>query len=386
MHFFRRKRKYYTFTPYTTDFLETVHGAKLLEFENKETIVLVDGMSYEEGLKVGYPVSFIDYFRFGFPPTWEFIISKFYLSRQRCITNSEMPRAIKGILKSNSTMSNETKGKKRSKNKDVNNDCSVLREQNKENDKNSYFSNSKDTSSNDTKSVSQMESPQKHSETFSMSLRSRSRKNQFQGNFKKMDECQQNTKVNNRSRGKSLEKLTKKDKISVPSRRNETQQQKGRSQSLKIPENAEYSPNFSGKKHLVQEKHLQLKKVLQQKETLLLSDNKKIEQPLKSCLKKNSSSIAQKKDTTSTKPSLYTQQQHTFFKNKLLKEKMFPINKQSVTSKRLSEYHEDSPKTKNPRQASLNEYNFSFLPRRNVEPKSSEAYLNVVLKKNIRLL
>uniref|UniRef100_A0A0N4ZFN0 SANTA domain-containing protein n=1 Tax=Parastrongyloides trichosuri TaxID=131310 RepID=A0A0N4ZFN0_PARTI len=94
----RRKRKYYTFTPYTTDILDTVLGPKLIEMDDKEVVVLVDGMSYEEGLKLGYPSMFIDHFRFGFPPAWEFIISQFYGSRVRAITNGETLYGVKSIL------------------------------------------------------------------------------------------------------------------------------------------------------------------------------------------------------------------------------------------------------------------------------------------------
>uniref|UniRef100_A0A0K0E930 SANTA domain-containing protein n=1 Tax=Strongyloides stercoralis TaxID=6248 RepID=A0A0K0E930_STRER len=369
----RRKRKYYTFTPYTTDFLETVHGAKLLQFENKETIVLVDGMSYEEGLKAGYPASFIDYFRFGFPPTWEFIISKFYLSRQRCILGTEAPRAIKGILKNNLEISGEPSNQKKQKSRDVNDKVTVSDEQNKENKKSRSVSTSKNVSSSKKeKDLSKKETSQ-NSEKFNMSLRSQSVKSQSQTTH--LHEIPQKTRgTNNKSREVSSQKITRQEKSSLPIKKNEDQQKKGRSQSLKTFEVEKTTLHVNDERQKIQRERSQSQKTPRQTEKHSSSGTKTNEQPLKSCLRKRLPSSFQKENFESKKLSS-SSQQHTLRKDKLLEEKIPLIDKQSFGSKRFLRHYDDSPKTKNPRQSISNEYNFTFLPNKNFGSKKPELVL-----------
>uniref|UniRef100_A0A0N5BUJ5 SANTA domain-containing protein n=1 Tax=Strongyloides papillosus TaxID=174720 RepID=A0A0N5BUJ5_STREA len=429
----RRKRKYYTFTPYTTDFLETVHGPKLVEFENKETITLVDGMSYEEGIKSGYPASFIDYFRFGFPPTWEFIISQFYLSMHRGIANGEAPLGIKSILKNPSKPSNQLVLQDKDKTKVVNTDhTSVLKERNRTDADNKLKSGHRSASSSSASkglsrtksSLSQKDSkllnvptcssskkdlPNVHQQDKSSTsstknntrpsrtntrlqkaqrqaeLRSssgangdgpRERHSKLERSFKQMDRSFHSDEMNEQVKGKrSQSQSNSKNKANhLQTNLKDQQNQRVHSRSQKTSRYTENDLHRNSKDEKNQSKRSQSEKITTKTRTPSFSSEKKLQsQPLKSCLRKGSSSTIEKENSGSTKSSYYNQQ-HTFRRSKPQSDKVL-LNRSLAGCKRHSDNDEDSPSRKNPRQTTGHDYKFSFLPRKRVEGRKDDIVL-----------
>uniref|UniRef100_A0A0K0F2U6 SANTA domain-containing protein n=1 Tax=Strongyloides venezuelensis TaxID=75913 RepID=A0A0K0F2U6_STRVS len=428
----RRKRKYYTFTPYTTDFLETVHGPKLVEFENKETITLVDGMSYEEGIKSGYPANFIDYFRFGFPPTWEFIISQFYLSMHRGIANGEAPLGIKSILKNPSRPSNQLVLQDKNKSYVVNTDhTSVLRERNRTNGDNKLKSGHRNASSSSaSKGSSKTKTPLSHKDSklvnvptcssskkdlpnvhqqdksFANSTRSNTRPSRtntrlqktqrqaelrsssgtskvrlqerhsrFEKSFRQVDGFFHSNEINKQVKGKrSQSESDSKNKANhLQNNLKDQQNQRTNSRSQKTFRYTENDLHKSSRNEENQSKRSQSENVTTKTRTPFSSEKKQQSQILKSCLRKGSSSTNEKETLKTTKSSYYSQQ-HTFRRSKPQSDKVL-LNRSLVGCKRHSDNDEDSPSRKNPRQTTGHDYKFSFLPRKRVEGRKDDIVL-----------
>uniref|UniRef100_A0AC35TQS9 SANTA domain-containing protein n=1 Tax=Rhabditophanes sp. KR3021 TaxID=114890 RepID=A0AC35TQS9_9BILA len=74
----RSKRKYISLIRFKTQKLTCVHGPKLLQTEDIDELVLSDGISFEDGMKLGYPQPFLSLFSLGFPSAYGVLLQEYY--------------------------------------------------------------------------------------------------------------------------------------------------------------------------------------------------------------------------------------------------------------------------------------------------------------------